>query len=231
MTLLCAWSAQEAARYLELYHTLAKTPPTVIMGQRPKEWSEQVVEVMGKVRGVSGKDALALVAEAGSVKKAVAMEEEEVRGVSGWGQTKAERWRRVCEMPFVERSGKEKERLAEKTLERRRMVEEEAERKKKEAERRRAEFGRAVEDDEEALRAVAELEAQEMAARAKDGGQQQQQGKVGEKRRLEQVEGISSGEEDDFWGRRSEDADKASEKDGGEDKVMEALRKMRENAK
>ena len=100
VTLMLCWSAQEAARYLELYKSLEHAGPAAIKGRPPASYSERVVEFVTVPRGVNKVDAVTLVSGFGTLRNAVNADPEAIVGIPGWGQRKVRRWMDAVEEPF-----------------------------------------------------------------------------------------------------------------------------------
>ncbi|MCJ1443485.1 MAG: ssDNA endonuclease and repair protein rad10 [Stictis urceolatum] len=110
-TLILAWSAREAARYLEAYKAMERAAPTAIKGQQTSGYAEKMVEFVTVPRGVNKADAVGIVSAFGSVRAAVNTHSEELAAVQGWGEVKVKRWSRVVREPFrAEKAGKKESR-------------------------------------------------------------------------------------------------------------------------
>ncbi|KAK6355873.1 ssDNA endonuclease and repair protein rad10 [Orbilia javanica] len=92
LTIMLAWSPAEAGRYVELYKTLEKTPPTMIKERQKEDYMGRVEDVVTSVKGVNKTDALGLIMMFGSMRAAVNASEEQVGLVPGWGEKKTRRW-------------------------------------------------------------------------------------------------------------------------------------------
>lgn len=107
-TLVLAWSAREAGRYLEAYKALEKAAPTAIRGQQSEGYGAKMVEFVTVPRGVNKADAVGVVSAFGSVRAAVNAHPEELAAVQGWGEIKVKRWAQVVREPFrTKRAGKQ----------------------------------------------------------------------------------------------------------------------------
>lgn len=107
VTILLAWSAQEAGRYLELYKTMEHAAPTSIKGIQATTYSDQLVNFVTVPRGINKTDAVSLVSNFGSVRTAVNARPEEIALIGGWGDKKVQRWCDAVRQPFrLERAGK-----------------------------------------------------------------------------------------------------------------------------
>ena len=107
LTLFLSWSAAEAGRYLETFKSYEHTPPTAIMEKVADDYGTRMMEVFTRVRGVNKTDAVTLVSTFGSVRAAVNAAPEEVMLISGWGSQKVGRLERAVTEPF--RVGKRRE--------------------------------------------------------------------------------------------------------------------------
>ncbi|KAK4099818.1 DNA repair protein rad10, partial [Parathielavia hyrcaniae] len=103
VTVVLAWSAAEAARYLELYKSYEHAGHAgfaAIRGQQPTGYAERLVEFVTVPRTVNKADAVALVSSFGSLRNAVNASPEQVSVVGGWGEKKVRAWCRAVEEPF-----------------------------------------------------------------------------------------------------------------------------------
>ena len=100
LTLILAWSAREAARYLEAYKALEHAAPTAIRGQQSMTPGERMVEFVTVPRGINKADAVSLVSAFGSMRAAVNARKEEIASVQGWGEVKVRRWHESVREPF-----------------------------------------------------------------------------------------------------------------------------------
>ncbi|BFZ65469.1 ssDNA endonuclease and repair protein rad10 [Saitoella coloradoensis] len=101
LTMILAWSPAEAGRYLETFKSFESKPPTLIQGKQSTTYMEGVVEMMTSIRSVNKTDAMSLLANFGSVKRAINAEGEEVGLIGGWGDQKVRRFLGACGEPFV----------------------------------------------------------------------------------------------------------------------------------
>jgi DNA excision repair protein ERCC-1 len=99
-TLILAWSAAEAARYLELYKAYEHAGFAAIRGQQATGYAERLVEFVTVPRNINKADAVALVGSFGSLRNAVNAAPEQVGVVGGWGEKKVRAWCRAVEEPF-----------------------------------------------------------------------------------------------------------------------------------
>lgn len=107
VTLMLCWSAAEAARYLELYKSYENAGFTAIRGQQASTYADKLVDFVTVPRSLNKSDAVALVANFGSLRNAVNADTEQLGMISGWGGTKVKRWSAALDEPFrVKKAGR-----------------------------------------------------------------------------------------------------------------------------
>ncbi|GAB0136107.1 hypothetical protein EsDP_00004423 [Epichloe bromicola] len=100
VTIILCWSAAEAGRYLELYKSYENAGFAAIRGQQASSYADRLVEFVTVPRSLNKSDAVALVANFGSLKNAINAEQEQLGMISGWGGIKVKRWAAAIEEPF-----------------------------------------------------------------------------------------------------------------------------------
>jgi DNA excision repair protein ERCC-1 len=100
VTVVLCWSAAEAARYLELYKSYESANFAAIRGQQASSYAERLVDFVTVPRSLNKSDAVALVANFGSIKNAVNANAEQLSMIAGWGGVKVKRWTAAVEEPF-----------------------------------------------------------------------------------------------------------------------------------
>lgn len=100
VTIVCCWSAAEAARYLELYKAYEHASFDAIRGKQSSSYAERLVDFVTVPRSLNKSDAVALVANFGSLKNAINADVEQLGMLSGWGGVKVKRWSAAIEEPF-----------------------------------------------------------------------------------------------------------------------------------
>lgn len=110
VTIILAWSAQEAGRYLELFKTYENAAPTSIKGHQSTHYVDRLVEFVTAPRSVNKTDAVSLVSNFGSIRTAVNAQPEDVALIAGWGDKKVKNWCTAVREPF------RSERAAKKVL-------------------------------------------------------------------------------------------------------------------
>ncbi|KAK5987783.1 Mating-type switching protein swi10 [Cladobotryum mycophilum] len=100
VTIVLCWSAAEAARYLELYKSCENANFTAIRGQQSSNYADRLVDFVTVPRSLNKTDAVALVANFGSLRNAINADPEQLGMLSGWGGVKVKRWAAAVEEPF-----------------------------------------------------------------------------------------------------------------------------------
>lgn len=100
LTLILCWSAQEAARYLELFKSYEHAEPTSIRAHQATSYRDKLVEFITVPRSINKTDAVGLVSAFGSIRAAVNARPEEISAITGWGEKKVQRWCETVRQPF-----------------------------------------------------------------------------------------------------------------------------------
>ena len=100
VTIMLAWSAQEAGRYLELFKTFEHAAPTSIKAQQSQSYSEKLIDFITVPRSINKTDALGLISNFGSVRTAINAGPDEIGLIAGWGEKKVQRWCNAAREPF-----------------------------------------------------------------------------------------------------------------------------------
>lgn len=100
LTLILCWSAQEAARYLELFKSYEHAAPTSIRAHQATSYRDKLVEFITVPRSINKTDAVGLVSAFGSIRAAVNARPEEISAITGWGEKKVQRWCETVRQPF-----------------------------------------------------------------------------------------------------------------------------------
>ena len=100
VTIVLCWSAAEAGRYLELYKSYENASFAAIRGQQSSSYADKLVEFVTVPRSLNKSDAVALVANFGSLKNAINADHEQLGMIGGWGGIKVKRWSAAIEEPF-----------------------------------------------------------------------------------------------------------------------------------
>lgn len=100
LTLILAWSAQEAGRYLELYKAYEHASPNAIRARQAESWQESLTEFVTTPRQINKTDAASLISNFGSLRNVVNAEAEELALVPGMGEKKVRSWYTTVREPF-----------------------------------------------------------------------------------------------------------------------------------
>lgn len=100
VTIVLCWSAAEAGRYLELYKSFENASFGTIKGQQASSYADKLVDFVTVPRSLNKSDAVALVANFGSLRNAVNADQEQLGMINGWGGVKVKRWAAAVEEPF-----------------------------------------------------------------------------------------------------------------------------------
>lgn len=111
-TLILAFSANEAGRYLETYKAFENKPPDLIMEKADGDYMSRVTECLTRVRRLNKTDAMTLLHTFGSFEKIVHASEEDLSLCPGFGPQKAQRLHSVFNEPFLKSQKKMKNGLS-----------------------------------------------------------------------------------------------------------------------
>ncbi|SNX87979.1 related to dna excision repair protein ercc-1 [Melanopsichium pennsylvanicum] len=100
LSMMVAWSAEEAGRYIETYKSFEHKPPDLIKERVGEDYLSQVTNVLTQVRGVNRTDVVTLLSRFGSLKGVIRAGQEQVGMCPGFGEVKAKRLREVFSQPF-----------------------------------------------------------------------------------------------------------------------------------
>lgn len=105
-TLVCAWSYQECARYLETFKSYESKPADNIQERIGHDYLSRLNAVLTSIRGINKTDVLSLGTQTGSLAKAMRATSEELASCPGIGPTKVKRLREVFHTPFRRKSSR-----------------------------------------------------------------------------------------------------------------------------
>lgn len=92
VTIILCWSAQEAGRYLELFKSFENASSTSIRAHQSTTYADRLNDFITVPRSINKTDALTLISNFGSIRRAVCATPEEVALVDGFGEKKVQRW-------------------------------------------------------------------------------------------------------------------------------------------
>lgn len=100
LTLILAWSAQEAGRYIELFKSYEHASPSSIRARQAESWQESLTEFVTTPRNINKTDAASLISNFGTLRAAINAEPEELALIPGWGEKKVKSWYTTLREPF-----------------------------------------------------------------------------------------------------------------------------------
>lgn len=112
LTLILAWSEEEAARYLETYKAFDGKDASLIQKRVQTNFIDQVSDFLCTVRSVNQTDSGQLLSQFGSVKQIMAASEDELTLCPGLGEKKVKRLWEAFHKPFSSKRAKERKQEA-----------------------------------------------------------------------------------------------------------------------
>lgn len=100
-TLIVCWSDIEVASYLSNFKAMEKSSRKIIQGQPKQDYNACLIEAVGKIRGINKNDAISVVTNYGSLKRAILDDGNNLESISGWGETKVKRFKAAINEPFI----------------------------------------------------------------------------------------------------------------------------------
>ncbi|KAK9459248.1 restriction endonuclease type II-like protein [Lipomyces oligophaga] len=101
LTVISAFSDEEAAMYISLFTRLKSAPTTVIQARQRDDFESQFKACLTSVRGVNSSDARTLMANFGTISKAVADGGKSFGDLQGWGDVKIRNFQTTIREPFL----------------------------------------------------------------------------------------------------------------------------------
>ncbi|XP_049804002.1 DNA excision repair protein ERCC-1 isoform X2 [Schistocerca nitens] len=100
LTLMLAWSPEEAGRIIETYKMFEHKPPDMIMEKQDRDPYQQISNALTSVRSVNRTDAATLLSTFGSLGKIIKASQDSLTLCPGLGPQKASRLYKVLHQPF-----------------------------------------------------------------------------------------------------------------------------------
>jgi DNA excision repair protein ERCC-1 len=119
LTLILAWTEEEAARYLETYKALDGKDATLIQKKEQTYFADQVADFLGTCRGVNKTDAAQLLAQFSTLRSVLAASSDELALVPGMGQVKVQRLFDALHKPFSKKAAAKRRKMAEPVVDER----------------------------------------------------------------------------------------------------------------
>ncbi|XP_034244079.1 DNA excision repair protein ERCC-1 isoform X2 [Thrips palmi] len=108
LTLVLAWSAEEAGRILETYKIFEHKPPDLIMERKESDPHAKLVNALTSIRSVNKTDASTLLTTFGSLKRLATAPKDTLGLCPGLGPQKANRLYNVLHQPFLKETSAKK---------------------------------------------------------------------------------------------------------------------------
>ena len=99
-TLICAWSAEEAGRYLETYKQYENKPAEALQERVDPGFDSKMTDCLTSIKSVNKTDVITLIATFGSLRNISQATKEEISLCPGIGPQKAERLINAFKEPF-----------------------------------------------------------------------------------------------------------------------------------
>lgn len=108
MTLMLAWSNEEAGRIIEVYKMFEHKPPDLIMEKQDGNPYSMLIDALTSIRSINRTDAMTLLSNFGSLEKILAATQEELAFCPGLGPQKATKLHKVLKQPFKKNDTRKK---------------------------------------------------------------------------------------------------------------------------
>lgn len=116
LTLILAWSEEEAARYLETFKAFDGKDASLIQKRELNNYPDQIAHVLGSVRSVNKTDASQLLSQFGTWKNLVGASVEELSVCPGVGVKKVRRLYEAFHRPFTKEGAKKRKEIVDKSV-------------------------------------------------------------------------------------------------------------------
>ncbi|XP_030839992.1 DNA excision repair protein ERCC-1 [Strongylocentrotus purpuratus] len=103
-TLMLAWNAEEAGRYIETYKAYENKPVDALKEKVEQNHLSKMTDCLTTVKSVNKTDVITLLANCGTFEKIVESSKEELALLPGFGPQKAERLSSIFTEPFLRRN-------------------------------------------------------------------------------------------------------------------------------
>ncbi|KAK7072930.1 Excision repair cross-complementation group 1 [Halocaridina rubra] len=108
MTMMLAWSQEEAGRIIEIYKIFEHKPPDLIMEKQESNPYAVLIDTLTSIRSINRTDAMTLLSTFGSLDKIVGATQEELTLCPGLGPQKAARLHKVLHQSFKKQQTQQK---------------------------------------------------------------------------------------------------------------------------
>ncbi|GBP09966.1 DNA excision repair protein ERCC-1 [Eumeta japonica] len=103
LTLMLAWSPEEAAKIIENYKIFENKPPDKIMEKIENDPHQKIVNALSSVKPINKTDALTLITTFGTLENIIKASESRLAQCPGLGVRKAQKLYRVLHEPFLKK--------------------------------------------------------------------------------------------------------------------------------
>lgn len=117
LTLILAWSEEEAARYLETFKAFDGKDATLIQKREQTHFVDQVADFLTACKTVNKTDSATLLSQFGSIHKLTQAGPDDLALVSGMGQVKVKRLYEAFHKPFSKKASKRRKQQQEQQQE------------------------------------------------------------------------------------------------------------------
>ncbi|KAJ3299871.1 ssDNA endonuclease and repair protein rad10 [Borealophlyctis nickersoniae] len=101
VTLILAWSQEEAGRYLETFKAYEHKPPDMIKERVDADYLSKLTDALTQVKSVNKTDVVTLASTFGSLKDIISAKPEELALCPGFGEQKVRRLHEAFNQPFI----------------------------------------------------------------------------------------------------------------------------------
>ncbi|WAQ97033.1 ERCC1-like protein [Mya arenaria] len=111
LTMILAFTAEEAGRYLEAYKVYENKPAEALMERADTDYVSKLTECLTTVKSVNKTDCLTLISAFKSMEGIIKASKEDISMCAGFGPQKAQRLYDVFHEPYLRLKKRERERL------------------------------------------------------------------------------------------------------------------------
>ncbi|CAG4991769.1 unnamed protein product [Parnassius apollo] len=103
LTLMLAWSPEEAAKIIENYKIFENKPPDRIMEKIENDPHQKIINALSSIKPVNKTDAMTLITTFGTLENIIKATESRLADCPGFGLTKAKKLYKALHEPFLKR--------------------------------------------------------------------------------------------------------------------------------
>ncbi|KAL4708294.1 hypothetical protein ACJJTC_007700 [Scirpophaga incertulas] len=103
LTLMLAWSPEEAAKIVENYKIFENKPPDTIMERVENDPHQKIINALTSIKPVNKTDAMTLITTFGTLENIIKASEKRLADCPGFGATKAKKLYKALHEPFLKR--------------------------------------------------------------------------------------------------------------------------------